>query len=534
MGLFTRLFGREQRAVSTVTAAEKGAFLSADEMLLKSLGLKDELTADSLMEIPAFSAAINFISGKVAALPVKLYEDDPDNGETEEITKDRRLFLLNDEADPELMNALDAKKAQIRDMLIYGAGYLYIERGNGGCKSLRYVEKRNVSVVRNSDPIFRKCDLYVGGRRYAPYDFLILARNSSDGVSGKGVLDENRTITSTLLGALNYESGVASTGGNRKGFLQAEHKLGDGELRLTREAWDNLHSRPEYTMMILNNGMKYVPSGSSAMEMQLNQNKLTNSSQIAMLFGLGTAILSGTATTAELMSAAVTAIQPVVESYQAALNRSLLLESEKGHKYFVLDMSELLKGDMLSRYQAYAVGLQNNFLQPDEVRYKEDMPPLGFNYIKLGLNDVLLDPNTGVIYTPNTNKSVKMGESVSDVEQLPDEGLQDPDDGGIIEVDAELRYDSSQPRGSDGKWRSSGGGSSTVARDSKGKPYKRPTVQLPKEEYGTIMRQIDDAYHVRYAGKSIGYIQSREYKAWYAFEIHGYNEYNIFKKEYDE
>lgn len=70
---------------------------------------------------------------------------------------------------------------------------------------------------------------------------------------------------------------------------------------------------------------------------------------------------------------------------------------------------------MLSRYQAYAVGLQNNFLQPDEVRYKEDMPPLGFNYIKLGLNNVLLDPNTGVIYTPNTNKTVKMGESVSDM-----------------------------------------------------------------------------------------------------------------------
>lgn len=421
MGILARLLGREQR--SHAAAEKTSTVLSADEILLKALGMKEDITADDLMEIPAFSAAINFVTSKVAALPVKLYEDDPENGTTKEITADRRLFLLNDEADPELMNALDAKKAQIRDMLIYGAGYLYIERGNSEIRSLRYVDKRNVSIVRNSDPIFRKCDLYVGGKRYAPYDFLILTRNSADGVSGKGVLDENKTITSALLGALKYENGVSATGGNRKGFLQSESKLGKEEMRFVRDAWDHLHSRPEYTMMILNNGMKYVPSGSSSVEMQLNQNKLTNSSQIAMLFGLGTAILSGTATTAEFMSAAETAIQPVVETYQAALNRSLLLESEKGRRYFVLDMTELLKGDMLSRYQAYSIGLQNNFLQPDEVRYKEDMPPLGFNYIKLGLNDVLLDPNTGVIYTPNTNKTVKMGENVSETEQLPNENL---------------------------------------------------------------------------------------------------------------
>ncbi len=432
MGFWARLLGLEQRA-DTEAQTTTATVVSADEMLLKALGKLSDITAEDLMEIPAFSAAINFVSGKVAALPVKLYEDDPENHEAQEVTSDRRLFLLNDEADPELMNALDAKKAQIRDMLIYGAGYMYIDRGNGGIRSLRYVDKREVSIVRNSDPIFRRCDIFVGGSRYAPYDFLILTRNSSDGVSGKGVLDENRTITSALLGALRYENGVAATGGNRKGFLQAEHKLAKDEMTLVREAWNNLHAKPEYTMMILNNGMKYVPSGSSSVEMQLNQNKLTNSSQIAMLFGLGTAILSGTATTAKLMSAAITAIQPVVETYQAALNRSLLLESEKGSKYFVLDMSELLKGDMLTRYQAYAVGLQNNFLQPDEVRYKEDMPPLGFNYIKLGLNDVLLNPNTGVIYTPNTNKTVRMGETVSEPKQNGAEDLHSSDDGGIIE-----------------------------------------------------------------------------------------------------
>lgn len=111
------------------------------------------------------------------------------------------------------------------------------------------------------------------------------------------------------------------------------------------------------------------------------------SEQIAAIFGLSPEVISGTADTAQYMSAVRTAVLPVVESYQAALNKALLLEEEKGSYYFALDTTELLKGDTLSQYQAYALGLQNNFLQIDEVRYLEDKEPIGFNYVKLGLQE---------------------------------------------------------------------------------------------------------------------------------------------------
>ena len=50
------------------------------------------------------------------------------------------------------------------------------------------------------------------------------------------------------------------------------------------------------------------------------------------------------------------------------------------------------------------MGLRNNFLQVDEVREKEDYEPLGINWIRLGLDSVLYDPKTNMIYTPNTNE----------------------------------------------------------------------------------------------------------------------------------
>lgn len=50
-------------------------------------------------------------------------------------------------------------------------------------------------------------------------------------------------------------------------------------------------------------------------------------------------------------------------------------------------------------------------MQIDEIRKKENLPALEMPFIKLGLQDVLYDPKTGNIYTPNTNSwgSVKKG-----------------------------------------------------------------------------------------------------------------------------
>lgn len=59
---------------------------------------------------------------------------------------------------------------------------------------------------------------------------------------------------------------------------------------------------------------------------------------------------------------------------------------------------------------------EGNFMQADEIRYKEDMPALGLNWIRLGLDDVLYDPKTQLIYTPNTNAYVKMGEAVKNMD----------------------------------------------------------------------------------------------------------------------
>ncbi len=396
----------ETRDAETGTRDAETGTIPVAEPLISALMGESRLTPDMAMEIPAFSASVDFIAQTVAELPVELYREIPGK-KAEKIAEDPRLFPLNDEAEP-LMNAVEAKKALVSDMLIYGSGYMYISRQSG---TLHYVRHGAVSVQTNSDPIFKDADIRVNGARYYPWEFVILSRHSRNGVSGTGIAEEHKTLLLAAYNMLKFENVLSRTGGSKKGFLQSEYKLSKEEIAELRRRWKELYENNDNMMMVLNNGVKYAASASTPMEMQLSQNKIANSKQITQIFGLSPEVISGAANTESFVSSIRTAVLPVVTAFQAALNRSLLTEAEKRGKeplYFALDTSALLRADTLSRYQAYALALQNNFLQIDEVRYMEDREPIGFNYVKLGLQDVLLDPKTGRIYTPNTNKTADM------------------------------------------------------------------------------------------------------------------------------
>lgn len=100
--------------------------------------------------------------------------------------------------------------------------------------------------------------------------------------------------------------------------------------------------------------------------------------------------------------------------FECALNRDLLLESEKGSFYFAADTSELTKGDIEKRFRAYETACKNGFMQIDEIRRWENMPPLGLDFVRLGLQDVLYDPVTKQFYMPNMNQTGGLGQKESE------------------------------------------------------------------------------------------------------------------------
>ena len=396
----------------------------------------EKITETEAMNIPSLAACVEFISSKVAELPIKLYCECGD--ETQELTDDKRVSLLNDSTG-DLLDCYQLKKAVIRDYLLFGNGYIYPERHRNQFVSLRYVKQNNVNCVKNSDPIFKKADFMIYDRKFRDDELIRVLRSSTDGVTGTGVIDEANELLTVIYKTMIFEKYLVVNGGNKKGFLKSARKLSDEAMESLRNAWNKLYSNNGNNMMLLNEGIDFKESSNTSVEMQLNENKKANNDYVCEIFNLSPSVVAGTANDESYTTAIKTAVMPVIRAFETALNQGLLLESERHRHYFAFDTTELLKGDILKRYQAYQIGLANNFLQADEVRYKEDLKPLGFNFIRLGLQDVLLDPKTNTIYTPNTNQTTMFGQSVN--QQIADS----------MNEETEQRWDG-QPRDSDGRF----------------------------------------------------------------------------------
>lgn len=377
--------------------------------LLRAFLSPEIMDREKALNIPSIYGCVDKIASKVASTPVKLYR--MKDGKKEEILDDRRVFLLNEETG-DTLDGNQFKKAMTMDYLLGKGGYAYVNWENNIVKSIHYVEDRNISFSGNSDVIFKRYYILVQGNIYDPSEFIRFIRNTKDGRSGSDITSEAQKILNVSYNSLKYEEYLVASGGNKKGFIKSLKRLTEDKIEKLKEAWRNLYSTNSENVIILNDGLDFKEASNTSVEMQLNENKKANANENCKLFGIPHSILDGGATEQDEKIFIKYKLNDVFSDFERAINRAMLLESEKGTYFFAFDQNDLTKGDIEKRYAAYGVGLEKGFLQPDEVRFKENMPPLDLDFVKLGLQDVIYFPNEKSIYTPNTNSYVKIGDGI--------------------------------------------------------------------------------------------------------------------------
>lgn len=387
--------------------AKKEERSTFEEILLQSGVLTSSISKQQALNLPVLVACTELISTTVASLSVNLYSE---SGETTKIEKDPRSDLLNDDT-KDTLDGFQFKRALIEDYLLFGGGYAFINRMRNDVKSLHFVDNLSVAIHKNSDPIYKRAEIYVNDGIYRDFQFIKVLRKSKDGVTGKGILKESNTMLSVAYNQMIYEEVLVKTGGNKKGFLKSQGRLSTEAMKELKNGWKDLYANNNENVLVLNNGLDFQEASQTSVEMQLNEHKRTNSDEICKLFLVTPKILSGEASEEEYNNWIKICILPILKAFETALNKDLLLPSEKENRFFAFDTTELTKGDIEKRYKAYELGVKNGFMQIDEVRYRENLAPLKLNWIKMGLQDVLYFPESEEIYTPNTNKLAKMGDS---------------------------------------------------------------------------------------------------------------------------
>lgn len=390
---------RKRDDENTVVADE-----TFEEFLQKLI--KDKIiTSDDALSLSTVLACVDLVSNTVAGLPIRMYRHE--SGETEEVLDDYRLSLLNDETG-DLLDSFQWKKAVVRDYLVDGNGYTYVNTSGNHIKSLHYIDQRNVSVQINEDPIFKSGLFLVNGQYYREFEIMRILRNTRNGCTGTGVIEEGNRTLSVMLDGLLYERSLFRTGA-RKGFLKSAKRLSETAMQSLTRAIKRLFSSDGDSVVVLNSGIEYQPAGQTAVETQMHEIKEANVAEVCRMFCLSPRLLTGGATEEDVKISMMYGIVPIVNALESALNRFCLLESEKGILSIKIDRDEILQASILQRYQAYEIAKRNGLLTTDEIREAEDYKPLGIDFINLGLESVLYHPKTGRIYTPNTNQTTIMG-----------------------------------------------------------------------------------------------------------------------------
>jgi len=332
------------------------------------------VNADTALKQSAYWRAVNLLSSQIAAFPVGLFKRLP-NGDTEPVTNHPSVKLLRTRPNPKI-NPVMWREAMQANTLVSGNGYSYIERnGVGQPISLRLLDPTQMEPKDVGDA------LIYDYRRNSIESFYILhiPGLSFDGISGKSVISAAAESMGLNLAMQKYSANFWKNGAKQTGVLSHPMSLSPTAREGMRQSFDKNMKGEEGGTMILDEGMKYTPTGIPPDDAQLLQSKQFSVQEIARWFGIPPFLLfdesRSTFTNIENQSlefVRYTLTQWVIR-WEAELKIKLLTEVEQEDHFFKMNMNALLRGDLESRYNAYGIGIEKGWLSPNEVRGWEDL-----------------------------------------------------------------------------------------------------------------------------------------------------------------
>ena len=383
MGLFNFFKKRAKRDTEVDTS-------TIDDVLLRAIVNGEAITREQALTLPAVSGAVDLISSTIASMPVKLYKYK--QGKVEEQDKDPRVTMLNTDTG-DTLNAYQLKKALVEDYLLGKGGYCYIERERNEVVALKYIPEGFISIYRDPNPLDKWFTIFCYDTEFYPHDFIKLLRNTKDGASGVGLCTEVSKALEIAYNMLKYQLMLVKGGGNKKGFIKSQRKLGQEEIDLLKAAWQSLYANDQSNVAVLNNGLEFQEASNTSVEMQLNESKKTLQDEINNIFHIQ----------GDYYETFKTAIYPIVKAFETELNRVLLLEKEKNKYFFEFDVKEIVKANIKERYEAYKIAKEIGLKTLNELRRDENLNDIeGLDVVDFGLGSVLYDVNKKQYYTPNT------------------------------------------------------------------------------------------------------------------------------------
>ena len=362
---------------------------SPDALLLQLFGRRDpdtgiEVNETTALQVSAVYACVRVLSETIAALPLSLMERK--EGGIREVASDHPLNrLVHSMPNPE-QTSLEWREQGMGHASLRGNFYSQIVRDNAmRPMALWPLDPDRIRVFRKDRALKYEFHRPDGGTRiFDAFEVLHIKGRSRDGIIGLSPLEEARGAVGSAIATLLYGNRVFKNDARVYGVLEHPGKLSDKAHTRLKDSWNDSHQGVENAgkLGILEEGMKFTAISIKPQDAQFLEKRKFDVQDIARIFRVPPHLIQdlerATFSNVEQQSIdfVVHTIVPWVKRWEQAMDAKLLTPEEQVRFFFRFKVEGLLRGDIKTRFDAYAIGRMWGWLSANDVRALEDQNPL--------------------------------------------------------------------------------------------------------------------------------------------------------------
>lgn len=361
---------------------------SPDFSQLRSLTSGVNVNHETALKFTAVFAAIRIRSENIASLPKSVIREKDGK---REVLHNHPVHRLIHRQPNSLMNAFTFWEYMNANLDGWGNAAAYIERkSNGDPLNIWHIHPSECTTTIVDRKIYYKVTGQFAGT-YSADDMLHFKLfTTKDGMWGIDPIRNSAEAISLGLAAQKFNTEFFAKGGHHKGVYETDQSLGDAEYQGIMK---HMAEFKNFETPILEMGLKYKPISISPEAAQLIQQRTFSIQDIARIFNLPPHML------AELSRSTFSNIEhqdlqfvkyslrPTVKRIEEELETKLFYESETEEIGVKFNLDGLLRGAIATRATFYHYGIQDGWLNRNEVRNMENMDPAD------GLDDYLYPAN---------------------------------------------------------------------------------------------------------------------------------------------
>lgn len=380
----TRKFKNEVLTTGDWTELMDWMGINSDELQIRG--------TNALKEITVY-ICIKILSDTVSKLPLKIYQD---SGGIKKATEHYLYPFLKLRPNP-YMSSSDFWKCVETMRNIYGNSYAwidYVQSGRNAGKIQGFYPLNptqmqiwvdNVGLLSNKNSVWYIYTDNMGNQyKLQATDLLHFKGLTTNGIVGLSPIEQLRTSIENAKSAEKFLNNSYKNGMQSAGIIQYVGDLDQKAEEIFRNKFEQMSSglKNANRISLLPIGYQYQSMALKLTDAQFLENTELNERQLAAAYGiklhqLNSLTKTSYASTSEANREFYTdTLLAILTMYEQELTYKIFLNSEiqKGY-YSKFNADVILRGDVKSRYEAYAIAIQNGIKKPNEVREMEEDPP---------------------------------------------------------------------------------------------------------------------------------------------------------------